>query len=46
MAATELGLGGWTTPAIHESRAAALLGLPADDAVDALSIVKLGLPRR
>jgi SagB-type dehydrogenase family enzyme len=46
MAATELGLGGWTTPAIHESRTAALLGLPADDAVDALSIVKLGLPRR
>jgi nitroreductase len=45
-AATELGLGGWTTPAVHESRSAALLGLPADDAVDVLSMVKLGRPKR
>ncbi len=45
MAATGLGLGGWTTPAVHESRAAAVLGLPPDDAVDALSIVRLGRPR-
>jgi SagB-type dehydrogenase family enzyme len=45
MAAGELGLGGWTSPALHESRAAALLGLPDDDAVDALSVVKLGRPR-
>lgn len=44
MAAYELGLGGWTTPAIHESRAAALLGLPEDDALDVLSMVKLGRP--
>jgi SagB-type dehydrogenase family enzyme len=46
MAATELGLGGWTTPAVHESRTAALLGLPADDGVDALSMVKLGRPTK
>ena len=45
MAAGELGLGGWTSPAVHESRTAALLGLPDDDAVDALSVVKLGRPR-
>ena len=45
-AATGAGLVGWTTPAVHESRAGALLGLPADDAVDVLSIVKLGRPRR
>ena len=45
-AATALGLAGWTTPAVHESRTAALLQLPADDAVDALSMVKLGLPKR
>jgi SagB-type dehydrogenase family enzyme len=44
MAATELGLAGWTTPAIHETRTAALLGLPEDDAVDVLSMVKLGRP--
>ena len=42
MAATERGLVGWTTPAIHESRTAAFLGLPADDALDVLSMVKLG----
>jgi SagB-type dehydrogenase family enzyme len=41
MAATELGLGGWTTPAVHESKAAALLGLADDDALDVLSMVKL-----
>jgi SagB-type dehydrogenase family enzyme len=46
MAATELGLGGWTSPAVHESRTAKLLGLPDDDAVDALSMVKLGRPLR
>jgi SagB-type dehydrogenase family enzyme len=46
MAATQLGLVGWTTPAIHESRAAALLALPDDDAVDAVSMVKLGCPVR
>jgi SagB-type dehydrogenase family enzyme len=46
MTATELGLGGWTSPAVHESRTAALLGLPPDDAVDALSMVKLGRPKR
>jgi nitroreductase len=44
MTATEQGLVGWTTPAIHESRTAALLGLPDDDAVDVLSMVKLGRP--
>jgi SagB-type dehydrogenase family enzyme len=41
MAATEHGLGGWTTPAVHESKAAALLGLSEDDALDVLSMVKL-----
>jgi SagB-type dehydrogenase family enzyme len=45
MAATDLGLGGWTSPAVHESRTAALLGLPDDDAVDPISMVKLGRPR-
>jgi SagB-type dehydrogenase family enzyme len=44
MAATQLGLVGWTTPAVHESRTAALLRLPDDDAVDVLSMVKLGRP--
>ena len=44
MTATELGLVGWTTPAVHESRTAALLGLPDDDAIDVLSMVKLGRP--
>ena len=45
-AATALGLAGWTTPAVHESRSAALLGLPGDDdAVDVLSMLKLGRPR-
>jgi nitroreductase len=44
MTATELGLVGWTTPAIHESRTVALLGLPDDDAIDVLSMVKLGRP--
>ncbi|HEY5318103.1 MAG TPA: SagB/ThcOx family dehydrogenase [Solirubrobacteraceae bacterium] len=44
MAATALGLGGWTSPAIHESRAARLLGLPDDDAVDVLAMLKLGRP--
>ncbi len=44
MAATEVGLGGWTTPAVHESRVAELLGLPADDAFQAVSMVKLGRP--
>lgn len=46
MAATELGLGGWTTPAVHESRTAALLDLPADEGVEVLSMVKLGRPVR
>jgi SagB-type dehydrogenase family enzyme len=46
MAATELGLGGWPSPAVHESRSAAILGLPEDDAVDVLSMVKLGRPVR
>jgi SagB-type dehydrogenase family enzyme len=45
IAATAAGLGGWTTPAVHESRTAALLDLPADDAVDPLSMVKLGRPK-
>jgi len=44
MAATELGLGGWPSPAVHESRSAVLLRLPEDDAVDVLAIVKLGRP--
>lgn len=44
MAATALGLGGWTTPAVHESRVATLLGLSDDDAVEAISMVKLGVP--
>ncbi len=44
MTATELGLVGWTTPAVHESRAAALLSLPDDDALDVLSMVRLGRP--
>ena len=46
MAATERGLVGWTTPAVHESRTAALLGLPDDDAVDVLSTAELGRPVR
>ncbi len=46
MAAGALGLGGWTTPAVHESRSAKLLGLPEDDALEALSVVKLGRPLR
>jgi len=46
MAAAAVGLVGWTTPAVHESRTAALLGLPDDDAVDALAMVKLGRPAR
>jgi SagB-type dehydrogenase family enzyme len=46
MTATELGLGGWTSPAVHESRTARALGLPDDPAVEALSVVKLGLPLR
>jgi SagB-type dehydrogenase family enzyme len=46
MAATALGLGGWTSPAVHESRSAGLLGLPDDDALEVLSMVKLALPRR
>ena len=46
MISTERGLVGWTTPAIHESRTAAFLGLPADDALEVLSMVKLGRPRR
>jgi Nitroreductase family len=37
-------LGGWVSPAVHESRASALLGLPAG--VDAVMFVKFGLPRR
>jgi nitroreductase len=45
-AATQRGLGGWPSPAVHESRSAALLGLPADDGVDVLSMVKLGRPLR
>jgi SagB-type dehydrogenase family enzyme len=44
MAATELGLGGWPSPAVHESRSKALLGLAEDDSVDVLSLVKLGPP--
>jgi SagB-type dehydrogenase family enzyme len=46
MAATALGLGGWPSPAVHESRSAALLGLPADDAIEVLSMIKLGRPVR
>jgi SagB-type dehydrogenase family enzyme len=46
MAATELGLAGWVTPAVHESRAGALLGLPDDDSLEVLSMVKLGCPVR
>jgi SagB-type dehydrogenase family enzyme len=46
MAATELGLAGWVTPAVHESRAGALLGLPDDDSLEVLSMVKLGRPVR
>jgi hypothetical protein len=45
-AATGAGLVGWTTPAVHESRAGALFGLPADDRLEVLSMVKLGRPRR
>jgi SagB-type dehydrogenase family enzyme len=45
MAATGAGLAGWTTPAVHESRAADLLGLSAEDGVEVLSLVKLGRPR-
>jgi hypothetical protein len=36
-------LGGWVSPAVHESRASALLGLPAG--VDAVMFVKFGHPR-
>jgi len=47
MAATALGLGGWNTPAVHESRTARLLGLPEDDdAIDVLAMLKLGRPSR
>jgi SagB-type dehydrogenase family enzyme len=42
MAATELGLAGWVTPAVHESRSAALLGLADDDSLEVLSMLKLG----
>jgi len=42
MAATELDLAGWVTPAVHESRVGALLGLPDDDSLDVISMVKLG----
>jgi len=45
-AATAVGLAGWVTPAVHESRAAEILCLPSDDGVEPLSIVKLGRPRR
>ena len=45
-AATELELGGWTAPAVHESRSVELLALPPDDALDVLSMVKLGRPTR
>jgi SagB-type dehydrogenase family enzyme len=45
IAATELGLGGWTSPAVHESRTAELLGLHGDG-VEPLSLVKLGRPLR
>ncbi len=45
-AATGVGLAGWVTPAVHESRAGALLGLPPEDDVEVLSMVKLGRPRR
>lgn len=46
MAATDLGLAGWTTPAVHESRAAKLLGLPEDESIDPLCMIKLGRPLR
>jgi SagB-type dehydrogenase family enzyme len=46
MAAGALGLGGWPSPAVHESRCAALLGLPDDDGIEPLAIVKLGRPSR
>jgi SagB-type dehydrogenase family enzyme len=46
MAGTALGLGGWTTPAVHESRSAALLGLPGDDGIEVLSMTKLAYPLR
>src|SRR5262245_15765996 len=46
MAATDLDLAGWTTPAVHESRSAALLELPEDDSLEVLSMVKLGRPVR
>lgn len=45
-AAGDVGLSGWTTPALHESNTAALLHLPQDDGLDALSMVKLGLRRQ
>ncbi len=44
-AAGDVGLSGWTTPALHESKTARLLHLPEEDALDALSMVKLGLRR-
>jgi SagB-type dehydrogenase family enzyme len=46
MRATALGLVGWTSPAVHESKSARLLGLPGDDALEVLSMVKLGRPRQ
>lgn len=46
MASTKLGLGGWLTPAVHESHTAAVLGLPEDDGIEVLSMVKLGRPLR
>jgi SagB-type dehydrogenase family enzyme len=44
MAATDLGLAGWLSPAVHESRAAALLNLPDADDVEVVSMIKLGRP--
>jgi SagB-type dehydrogenase family enzyme len=37
-----VGLGGWPTPAVHEGRAARMLGLPAGQ--EAIYMIRLGIP--
>jgi SagB-type dehydrogenase family enzyme len=42
MAATQLDLAGWTTPAVHESKSATILGLSDEGGLEVLSMTKLG----
>ncbi len=46
MAATDRGLAGWPTPAVHESRAAELLGVAENESIDPVCMIKLGRPLR